>query len=165
MAFTVPLVIGAVALVLFRAHTPAGGPPTQSILPTVNAALNGTSAVLLMIGFACIRRRKIAAHQVCMTTAFVVSSLFLVTYLLHHAQVGSVPFVGPAWLKIIYLAVLIPHVVLSAVVVPLALTTLTYAWRSRFDRHKRIARWTFPIWLFVSVSGVVVYWMLYHLGH
>ena len=156
-------VIGAVAAVIFGAHPPPAGDAKASVLPTVNAILNGTSALLLSVGYVCIRRRKILAHRTCMITAFVVSSLFLVTYLLHHHQVGSVPFTRHGWVRAVYFGFLIPHVTLSAIVVPLALTTLRYAWQSRFDRHRRIARWTLPIWLYVSVSGVVVYWMLYHL--
>ncbi len=120
--------------------------------------------MLLTVGYACIRQRKVVAHKICMVTAFVVSSLFLVTYLIHHYQVGSVPFSGQGWLRGVYFSLLIPHVVLAALVVPLALTTIHHGWKSRFDKHVRIARWTLPIWLYVSVSGVLVYWMLYWLG-
>jgi uncharacterized membrane protein YozB (DUF420 family) len=157
-------VIGLVAVLLLGSRQTAGADPMHSILPTINAVLNGSSAVLLSLGYYFIRRRRIAAHQICMSTAFVVSGMFLVTYVVHHYEVGSVRFAGPSWLKTIYLGVLIPHVALSAVMLPMALTTLTHAWRGRFDRHRRIARWTLPIWLYVSVSGVAVYWMLYHLG-
>ena len=99
-----------------------------------------------------------------MTTALVVSSLFLVTYLTHHYRVGSVPFAGEGWLRGAYFSVLIPHVVLAELVVPLALTTISHGLTSRFDKHVRIARWTLPIWLYVSIGGVLVYWMLYWLG-
>ena len=156
-------VVAAVAVLVLRARTPATRAASASVLPTINALLNGTSAVLLSIGYVCIRRRKILAHRTCMVSAFAVSTLFLVTYVMHHYQVGSVRFAGQGWVRLVYFSVLIPHVMLSAVVVPLALTTITYGWRSRFDRHVRIARWTLPIWLYVSVSGVVVYGMLYHL--
>jgi putative membrane protein len=156
------IVIGGVAIVIYAPRGgPAGGP---SWLPTINAALNATAAVLLTTGYVFIRRRRIAAHRACMIAAFATSSLFLVTYLIHHAQVGSVPFAGPAWLRPLYVALLVPHIVLAALVVPLALTTIYRAWRGRFDRHRRIARVTLPIWLYVSVSGVLVYVLLYHTG-
>lgn len=156
-------IVTAVAVLLLR--SPSGGHDAeQSMLPSINAMLNGTAAALLALGYFFIRRRQIRAHRICMTTAVLASTLFLLGYVTHHYQVGSVRFAGPGWLKAIYLAILIPHVVLSAVMVPMALTTLAHALRGQFVRHKRIARWTLPIWLYVSVSGVVVYWMLYHLG-
>ncbi len=158
------VVVVGVAFVLLGAPTGTGAETRASILPAVNALLNGTSAVLLTVGYACIRRKKVLAHKTCMATAFVVSPLFLVTYLIHHYQVGSVAFAGEGWLRGVYFSVLIPHVVLAALLVPLALTTLHRALTSRFDKHVRIARWTLPIWLYVSVSGVLVYWMLYWLG-
>ena len=151
------IVIGAVAVVIYGPHGEhAGG---SSWLPEINAALNATATVLLGTGYVFIRRRRIAAHRACMIAAFVASSLFLITYLIHHAQVGSVPFHGPAWLRPVYFGILVPHIVLAAVVVPLALTTIDRAWRGRFDRHRRLARVTLPIWLYVSVTGVVVYFM------
>ena len=156
------IVIGGVAIVIYvprGAH--AGG---SSWLPEINASLNGTAAVLLVTGYIFIRRRRIAAHRTCMIAAFAASSLFLITYLIHHARVGSVPFRGAAWLRPVYLGLLIPHIVLAACVVPLALTTIHRAWRGRFDRHRRLARVTLPIWLYVSISGVVVYVLLYHTG-
>ena len=110
-----------------------------------------------------IEKMKATAHKTCMLSAFVVSSFFLVSYLLHHYQVGSVPFLGRGWQRNVYFALLIPHVVLAACVVPLALTTIHRGWKSRLEQHVRIARWTLPIWLYVSVSGVLIYWMLYHL--
>ncbi len=157
------LVFLGVAVVLFRGRGQVQGEVGGSILPAVNALLNGTSAVLLTVGYICIRRRKVTAHKTCMLSAFVVSSFFLVSYLLHHYQVGSVPFLGRGWLRNVYFALLIPHVVLAACVVPLALTTIHRGWKSRLEQHVRIARWTLPIWLYVSVSGVLIYWMLYHL--
>lgn len=157
-------VVLAVAIVILGSRGPAPRDARASVLPAVNAALNATSAVLLTLGYMFIRRKNVPAHKTCMVTAFVVSSLFLVIYLLHHHQVGSVPFSGKGWLRAVYFAVLIPHVLLSAVVVPLALTTIRYGWKSRFDKHVGIARRTLPIWLYVSVSGVAVYWMLYRMG-
>ena len=157
------LVFVGVAVVLFGGLGQVPREVGSSILPTMNALLNGTSAILLTVGYVCIRRRKVTAHKTCMLTAFVVSSLFLVSYLLHHYQVGSVPFLGRGWLRSVYFALLIPHVVLAAFVVPLALTTIHRGWKSRLEQHVRIARWTLPIWLYVSVSGVLLYWMLYHL--
>ena len=156
------IVIGAVALVIYVPH--GGHAAESSWLPQINAALNSTATVLLSTGYVLIRRRRIAAHRACMIAAFAASSLFLITYLIHHAQVGSVPFHGAAWLRPIYFGLLVPHIVLAALVVPLALTTIHRAWRGRFDRHRRLARVTLPIWLYVSISGVLVYVLLYHAG-
>ena len=156
------IVIGGVALVIVAPHGGhAGG---SSWLPEINASLNGTAAILLSTGYVLIRRRRIAAHRACMIAAFAASSLFLITYLIHHARVGSVPFHGAGWLRPVYFGLLVPHIVLAALVVPLALTTIHRAWRGRFDRHRRLARVTLPIWLYVSVSGVLVYVLLYHSG-
>lgn len=158
------VVFAAVVLVLFGLGERAPQGAGRSTLPEINASLNGLSAILLVTGYVFIRKRKITAHKTCMLTAFALSSLFLITYLIHHYQVGSVPFQSQGWLRIIYFSLLIPHVALAAVVVPLALTTIHRGWKARFDEHVRIARWALPIWLFVSVSGVLVYVMLYHLG-
>lgn len=136
---------------------------TISDLPTVNATLNTISAVLLTIGLLMIRRRNIIAHRNCMIAAFVVSGCFLTSYLIYHYHAGSTPFEGSGWIRFIYFAVLIPHIILAAAILPLALITLYLALRKRFVRHRRIARWTLPIWLYVSVTGIIVYWMLYHL--
>ena len=136
---------------------------TISDLPTVNATLNTISTVLLIIGFLMIRRRKIVAHRNCMIAAFVVSGLFLTSYLIYHYHAGSTPFEGSGWIRFVYFAVLIPHIILAAAILPLALTTLYFALQKRFTKHRRIARWTLPIWLYVSVTGIIVYWMLYHL--
>ena len=133
-------------------------------LPDVNAALNGTSALLLASGYLCIRRRMVTAHKACMVSAFVLSTLFLVSYLTYHYHVGSVAFGGQGWIRRAYFAILISHTVLAATIVPLAAVTLTRGLRGRFSKHVRIARWTLPLWLYVSVTGVVVYWMLYHLS-
>lgn len=134
-----------------------------SALPAVNATLNGTSGVLLAAGFLFIRRRKVTAHKLCMGSAFVTSVLFLVSYLTYHYQVGSMPFGGRGWVRAAYFAILISHTTLAATIVPLALITLARALKGRFARHVRIARWTLPLWLYVSVTGVIVYWMLYRL--
>lgn len=134
-----------------------------SILPTLNAFLNGTSAVLLSVGYIFIRLRKVTTHKTCMITAFGVSSLFLISYLIYHYRAGSVPFGGRGWIRPVYFTLLISHIALAACIVPLALITIYRAWTEQFEKHMRIARWTFPIWLYVSVTGVIVYWMLYHL--
>ena len=156
------IVIGGIALVIY---VPRGGHAGgSSWLPEINASLNATATVLLSTGYVFIRRRRIAAHRTCMIAAFAASSLFLITYLIHHARVGSVPFHGAAWLRPVYFGLLVPHIVLAAFVVPLALTTIHRAWRGRFDRHPQIARVTLPIWLYVSISGVLVYVLLYHSG-
>lgn len=150
----------AVALELW----PKGAPPENPLLlPTVNASLNGAASLCLLLGYACIRKKNVAAHRACMLTAFAASSLFLVTYLMHHAQVGSVPFRGQGLVRAIYLSILIPHILLAAGIVPLALLTLYRGYTGRVASHRRIARYTLPIWLYVSISGVVVYGMLYHL--
>lgn len=134
-----------------------------SALPTLNALLNGISAALLVAGYLCIRRRRVAAHRALMVVAFVVSTLFLCSYVTYHAHAGSRPFTGQGWVRAVYFAILIPHVLLAFALVPLALTTLYRAWRGQFERHRRIARWTFPIWMYISVTGVLVYWMLYRM--
>ena len=134
-----------------------------SSLPTLNAVLNGVSATLLVAGYVMIRQRRIRAHRVCMLSAFATSALFLVSYVVYHANVGSVPFTGQGAIRVVYFSVLISHIVLAALIPPLAIVTLTRALRERFDRHVRLARWTLPLWLYVSVTGVVVYVMLYRL--
>jgi uncharacterized membrane protein YozB (DUF420 family) len=138
--------------------------PDLSTLPTVNALLNGLSATFLVAGYWLIRQRKIGAHKASMLAAFACSILFLFSYLFYHSQVGSVRFQGTGMLRTFYLGVLLTHSVLAAAVPILAVITLTRALRGRFDKHAEIARWTLPIWLYVSVTGVLVYWMLYHLS-
>lgn len=133
-------------------------------LPALNAALNGISALLLASGYLCIRRQRVTAHKVCMGSAFVTSTVFLISYLTYHYHVGSVPFGGRGWIRAAYFTILISHTILAATIVPLALVTLSRALRGRFSKHVRVARWTLPLWLYVSVTGVVVYWMLYHLS-
>jgi uncharacterized membrane protein YozB (DUF420 family) len=132
-----------------------------SQLPTLNAALNSLSAVFLFAGYLFIRARKRDAHRACMLAAFACSILFLISYLIYHYQVGSVPFRGQGLVRLVYFAILLTHTVLAVAVVPLALITLKRALSERFDAHRKIARWTFPIWLYVSVTGVIVYAMLY----
>lgn len=134
-----------------------------SIFPPINAALNGTSAVLLTIGHSLIRRKLVAAHRRVMISAFAVSSLFLVSYLYYHAHVGSVRFLGTGWIRAVYFTILISHTLLAATIVPMVLITLVRGLRGNFARHRAIARWTYPLWLYVSVTGVVVYLMLYKL--
>jgi putative membrane protein len=136
---------------------------STSQLPDVNAALNSLSAVFLFAGYRFIRLKNRQAHRRCMLAAFSCSILFLISYLTYHFQVGSVPFKGQGGVRVVYFAILLTHTLLAAVIVPLALITLVRALRERFDAHRRIARWTFPIWLYVSITGVIVYWMLYWL--
>jgi putative membrane protein len=133
-------------------------------LPTLNAALNSLSAVFLFTGYLLIRSKNQDAHRACMLIAFACSILFLVSYLIYHYQVGSVPFKRQGWIRPVYFTILLTHTILAVAVVPLALVTLSRALRERFAAHRRIARWTFPIWLYVSVTGVAVYWMLYRLA-
>ena len=132
-----------------------------TLLPAVNASLNALSTVFLTTGWILIRRRQIERHRLCMLSALATSVLFLTSYLVYHAKVGSVPFPGQGAVRTIYFTILITHVILAATIVPLALVTLSRALARRFDRHRRIARWTLPIWLYVSVTGVVIYLMLY----
>lgn len=129
--------------------------------PAWNAALNAASAMLLVAGFLCIRAKRVATHRVCMSSAVGTSALFLASYVAYHLQVGSVRFQGTGWTRPLYFSVLLSHTVLAVVIVPLVLRTLFLAVRGRFDKHVAIARWTFPLWLYVSVTGVLVYWMLY----
>jgi uncharacterized membrane protein YozB (DUF420 family) len=138
-------------------------PPEYAAFPAVNATLNGSSAVLLLIGRWFIGRGRISIHRAFMIAALVSSSAFLVSYLYYHAHVGSVHFQGQGWSRPVYFTILISHTILAAVVVPMVIITLSRALRERFDRHRAIARWTFPVWMYVSVTGVIVYVMLYHL--
>ena len=135
-----------------------------SDLPTVNATLNTISAILLTIGYVLIRERRIEAHKKCMLAAFAVSILFLISYVIYHANVGSTTFERQGWIRPIYFTILISHIILAFAIVPLALRTLYLAWRERFEQHRRIAKITLPIWLYVSVTGVLIYLMLYQMG-
>ena len=133
------------------------------ILPTINATLNAIAAVLLIWGYTLIRRKQVQTHRKVMTTAFITSCLFLICYLIYHAQVGSVHFPKTGFIRTVYFTILITHTTLAAAVPVLAVITLRRARAGNFARHRAIARWTLPIWLYVSVTGVVVYVMLYHL--
>ena len=130
-------------------------------LPALNASLNAISGVLLIAGYLLIRARRIQEHRRCMLAAFTASSLFLVSYVVYHAQVGSVPFTRQGVVRPIYFTILVTHVTLAVVVLPMAIVTLSRGLKARFDRHRAIARWTLPIWLYVSVTGVLVYVLLY----
>ncbi len=134
-----------------------------AIFPVINASLNGTSAVLIATGRVFIRRKKVLAHRACMIAAVVSSSLFLASYLYYHAHVGSVRFQGQGAVRPVYFAILISHTLLAAIVVPLVVVTLVRALKGNFLRHRAVARWAFPVWMYVSVTGVVIYVMLYHL--
>lgn len=133
-------------------------------LPTVNAGLNALAAVFLCSGFALIRQRRIEAHRRAMLAAFTCSVLFLVSYLYYHFHAGSVRFPGRGGVRVVYFTILISHTILAAAVPFLASITLFNALKARFRQHRRIARWTLPIWLYVSVTGVVIYWMLYRIS-
>lgn len=130
-------------------------------LPAVNAALNSLSALFLIAGYIFIRRKNIAAHRFCLLSAFATSTLFLISYLTYHYHAGTTRFAGTGISRPIYFAILTTHTVLAVVIVPLALVTLSRALKGRFDKHRPLARWTLPIWLYVSITGVVVYFMLY----
>ena len=135
-----------------------------TVLPTLNAMLNATSAILLLVGFWQIRAKRVPTHAFFMVAACGVSALFFVSYAIYHAHVGSVHFQKTGWVRPVYFTILISHTLLAIAIVPLALRTLFLAGHKRFEEHVAIARWTFPLWLYVSVTGVVVYWMLYHRG-
>ncbi len=137
---------------------------TTHDLPAVNATLNGLSAVFLTVGFICIKRGNKIAHRNCMIAALISSAVFLACYLTYHCTVKTVThFVQPAWFKPIYLAILLTHTVLAVVILPLIFLTLLRAVKQNFERHKKIARWTWPLWLYVSVTGVVIYLLLYRI--
>lgn len=156
-------VIAVVAYLLLGDRPEAGARPAVSALPLVNACLNATSAALLTAGYVLIRRKRATAHRACMVSALVVSTLFLVSYVTYHALAGSRPFGGEGWIRLVYFPLLVSHIVLAAAIVPLVLATAYRALTGSFARHVRIARWTLPLWLYVSVTGVLVYWMLYRL--
>jgi uncharacterized membrane protein YozB (DUF420 family) len=134
-----------------------------SDLPALNAALNGVATVFLVAGYSFIRRRQVAAHRACMLAAVTSSAFFLISYVIYHANAGSKPFPGTGPVRAVYFFVLITHIVLAAAIVPMVLMTLSRALGQRFDRHAAIARRTLPLWLYVSVTGVVIYVMLYRL--
>ena len=134
-----------------------------TVLPTVNATLNALSGAFLLVGYVLIRRRRIDAHRNAMLCAFGSSTLFLISYVIYHAQAGSRPFTGQGAIRYVYFTILISHVILAAAILPMAISTLSRGLRGRYVEHKRIARWTFPTWMYVSVTGVIVYLMLYQI--
>lgn len=138
-------------------------PPQFAIFPPINATLNGASAFLLVSGRWFILHGRMAVHRAFMIAALITSSAFLCCYLYYHYHVGSVHFQGTGWSRPVYFAILISHTILAAVIVPMIIITLSRALRERFDRHRLIARWTFPLWLYVSITGVVIYLMLYRI--
>ena len=131
-------------------------------LAALNAGLNLLATVLLSLGYFFIRRGDRERHKLSMLAACLASMAFLTSYLIYHWHVGSVPFTGQGWIRPVYFAILISHIVLAMVIVPLALVTVARAWRGDFDRHRRIAKWTWPLWMYVSVTGIVIYLALYH---
>ncbi len=138
-------------------------PVPVAYLPALNATLNAASAILLAAGYLLIRRRRVAEHKRCMLSAFSASTVFLVSYLTLRYFAGMTRFTGQGWIRPVYFTILISHTILAVAIVPLALVTLSRGLAGRYDRHVRIARWTLPLWLYVSATGVLVYWILYHL--
>ncbi len=136
-------------------------PEQYAFFPALNASLNGASAVLLLAGRALIARKRIAAHRACMIAAVIMSTLFLACYVYFHLHVGDIHFLGQGVWRVIYLAVLIPHFTLAIVIVPMVIVTLSRGLRARYDKHRAIARWTWPLWMYVSATGVLVYFLLY----
>jgi len=132
-------------------------------LPAMNATLNGVASTFLIAGYLFIRSGRRDAHRLCMLSALTTSALFLISYVVYHANAGSVRFQGTGVIRAVYFAVLVPHIILAATILPLALITTARGLRGDFGRHVRIARWTLPVWLYVSVTGVIVYVMLYQL--
>jgi len=135
---------------------------TLTVLPTLNALLNSVCAILLIMGWISIKNKRRDLHRRFMLSAIVISIIFLTSYLLYHYNAGSTPYPRHDFTRVIYFSILIPHTILAALVVPLIITNLVFALKGKFDRHKKLARWVFPIWMFVSVSGVTIYLMLYH---
>ena len=136
---------------------------TVADLPALNATLNFISFILLVTGYVFIRQKQWQKHRACMIAALVMSGLFLTSYVIYHAQVGSVPFKGTGLIRIVYFAVLIPHVILAAAMVPPVIITVSRGLSAKYDQHRRIARWTLPVWMYVSITGVIVYLMLYRM--
>ena len=136
-----------------------------SDLPTLNAALNSLATLFPLAGYVCIRHKRVAAHRLCMLAALATSVLFLTSYVIYHANIGSRPFTGTGPIRTVYFAILITHVLLAIAIVPLVLITVSRALSRRFDQHRRIARITWPLWMYVSVTGVIVYVMLYQMEH
>ena len=155
------VIVGVIAALLLGGPAVARPGTGVAALPALNAALNASSALLLGAGYVLIRRRRITAHRACMLAAASASTAFLISYVVYHWLAGSRPFTGQGWARAIYFPVLITHVVLAAGMVPFVLTTLYRALAGDFVRHARLARWTFPVWMYVSVTGVAVYWMLH----
>jgi putative membrane protein len=160
----ISIAVVAVVGILLLGRPPAGAGAQVSALPGFNAFLNGTSALLLALGYAFVRAGRTGAHRACMLGAFGVSALFLVSYVTYHYSFGSRPFTGHGWIRWVYFPLLISHIALAAAIVPLALITIYRAVRGEVGRHRRLARWTLPVWLYVSVTGVMVYWMLHRSG-
>lgn len=130
-------------------------------LPTLNAGLNAVALTALSLGLYWIRRGEKGRHRACMLAALAASAAFLVSYVVYHFHVGSVPYTGLGWKRTVYFTILITHILLAPAVVPMAGVTVWRAWKGRFRRHRRIARWTWPVWMYVSVTGILIYWMLY----
>ena len=158
------VIVGLVGVLLLGREPGLAWSAEVSALPALNAALNATCAALLIAGWLAIRRRRVAVHRACMLAACVASALFLVSYVVYHAVSGSRPFGGQGWIRVVYFPILVSHVVLAAVILPFVLTTVYRALSGQFDRHVPLARRTLPVWLYVSVTGVLVYLLLYHLG-
>lgn len=135
---------------------------TIRFLPTLNAILNATSGILILMGFFFIRRKRVQAHRACMIAAVCTSILFLISYLVYHYHHGATRFTGTGMVRTLYLVILISHTILAVIIVPFVIITLRRALKGQFARHIKVARWTFPMWVYVSVTGVIVYFMLYH---
>ena len=133
------------------------------VIPPFLAILNTTAATLVSLGYFFVRRKRVTAHRICMVSALLVSTVFMVFYLYYHAKIGNIPFAGVGSIRPVYFTLLASHVILAAVLFPLVLVTAGFAFRGNTTRHRRIARWTLPIWLYVSITGVIIYLMAFHI--
>ena len=156
------LVLLVVTVLSFLPRQPMTSGLDVSALPALNATLNGVTALCLVVGFLFIRRKQIKQHRAMMLTAFGLATLFLISYVILHTFAGSTSFTGQGWIRPVYFVILISHILLSVIVLPLALTTLYLGWTASYQTHRRVARWAFPIWVYTSISGVLVYLILYH---
>lgn len=166
---TLTLIIYAISLVIFLTvlfllmfpqTLAVGGGINLTYLPAFHAFLNGSCAVILMMGFVAVRNKKFRLHKTFMVSAFILSSIFLISYVIYHSQAAPTKFGGVGVIRTIYFVILISHIILAAGILPLALFTIARSWRGEFDKHKRLARWTFPLWLYVAITGVIVYFLI-----
>jgi putative membrane protein len=159
-AVSIVICLAVAFLIYFPQALAVGGGMNVSYLPRFHAFLNGSVAVCLVVGYTLVRQKRYKAHKTAMVTAFILSSIFLVSYVIYHSQAPATKFGGEGWIRPVYYTILLTHIVLAAGILPLALFTIVRSWRGEFAKHKAIARWTLPLWLYVAITGVVVYFMI-----